>query len=221
MTEPTSLSEHQTQLQATLIETLRDTWPLQKGLDALLFQNDLFYRLKHLEDIAERGTSESGSNGFLPSEWGTFTAGREDYVRVWNSIDAACGAEDWTFVDSTEDLVVAWCVDMIPERISFFEAALETGSLDEAWMEKAELLREAHAPSATVNEEVAESDSSTNEDTEAEKTETVAVAEKQLEVSQSEIITLRPKSHPTRRRHDRPFTPTRAKPRVRNTRRHK
>lgn len=214
MTEPTSLSEHQTQLQATLIETLRDIWPLQKGLDALLFQNDLFYRLKRLEDIAEG--VDNGSTGFLsgdswdmysPSaeETHTFTGGRDAYLKVWTSIDAACGAGDWTFVDSTEDLVVAWCTDMIPERIAFFEAALESGSLDDAWMEKAELLREAHEP---VKEET-------------------DVPEKPLEnpVSVPEpvpepVIALRPKSHPTRRRHERLFTPTRARPRVRNTRRH-
>ncbi len=203
MTEPTPLKEHQTQLQATLIEMLRDIWPHQKGLDALLFQNDLFYRLKRLEEIAESGSTEP--SGFLPGDdWGVFTTGRDEYLKVWKSIDEACEHEDWTFVDSTEDLVVAWCVDMIPERISFFEAALETGTLDDAWLEKAELLRDAHAPVIA----------------EVEPEKACETEEKPLEVAEP-IITLRPKSQPTRRRHDRPFTPTRAKPRVRNTRRHK
>ena len=199
MTEPTPLKEHQTQLQATLIEALRDTWPHQKGLDALLFQNDLFYRLKKLEDLAEEeNDTTSEPNGFLPADWGTFSAGRETYLNVWKSIDNACEPGDWNFVDTTEDLVVGWCTDMIPDRIAFFEAALETGSLDEAWMEKAELLREAHAPAVE------------------EPKETPKEA-----VVPEPVLTLRPKSQPTRRRHDRLFTPSRAKPRVRNTRRHK
>ena len=222
MTEPTPLKEHQTQLHADLIEALRDTWPAQKGLDALLFQNDLFYRLKNLEDIAEGGGGPGSvyPSGFLHGGWPSFKGGRDQYLKVWNSIDAACIPGDWTFVDATEDLVVAWCEDMIPERIAFFSAALETGSLDVEWMEKAELLREAHGPEEKPLESAAEStnaESTNAESTNAESTN----AETTIVIPAEPVIALRPPSHPTRRRHDRPFTPTRAKPRVRNTRRRK
>jgi hypothetical protein len=189
MAEPT-LTESQVALHVTLIEAIRDTWPNQKGLDALLFQNDLFYRLKNLEDIAG-GSGDADVSGFLVGDnWPKFNGG-EVYDAAWAAINEACEPEAWTFVDATEDLVVNWCGDMIPDRIAFFEAALETGALDDEWTEKAELLREAACPAGAAP-------------------------------APEPVIELQPErvpSKPTRRRAGRPFTPTRVRPRVRNTRR--
>jgi len=197
MTEP--LTESQVQLHVTLIEAIRDTWPKQKGLDALLFQNDLFYRLKNLEDIAGGGggPGEVYPSGFLPGNWCADYRPTIDeaYVAAWKAVDAACEAEGWLFVDATEDLVVNWCGDMIPDRIAFFEAALETGALDDEWMEKAELLKEAACPAGPPAPE--------------------PVPEPVIELQPERMP-----SKPTRRREGRLFTPTKARPRVRNTRRH-
>lgn len=198
MAEPI-LTEKQVALHVTLIEAIRDTWPKQKGLDALLFQNDLFYRLKNLEDIAGgSGPGEVYPSGFLPGNWCADyrPAIDEAYVAAWKAVDAACETEGWIFVDATEDLVVNWCGDMIPDRIAFFEAALDTGSLDDEWMEKAELLREAACPTG----------------------QPAGPPAPEL------VIELEPErvpSKPTRRRAGRPFTPTRVRTKLRNTRRHK
>jgi hypothetical protein len=197
MAEPI-LTEKQVALHVTLIEAIRDTWPKQKGLDALLFQNDLFYRLKNLEDIAGgSGPGEVYPSGFLPGNWCADYRPTIDeaYLAAWMAVDAACEVEGWIFVDATEDLVVNWCGDMIPDRIAFFEAALDTGALDDEWMEKAELLKEAACPSGPP-----------------------------APAPQEPVIELEPErmpSKPTRRRAGRPFTPTRVRTKLRNTRRHK
>ncbi len=190
------MSEEETaDLHGSLIEQLRDMWPSQKGLAALLFQNDLFRRLRRIEEIAEGNDGEA--HGFLPDDWPDFK-GDEAYESIWAAIDAACGPDTWAFVDATEDVVVQWCTDMIPEKISFFAAALETGALDEDWLEKAELLREIEAPRTTVSEPPP--------------------------AKPDPVITLEPErqpARPTRRHASRPFTPTKLRPRVRSTRKHK
>lgn len=185
---------------ADLLAVLRDTWPQQKGLASLLFQDDLFRHLRRLEALAE-GKQVSLIEGFLPDEFPLFD-GDEDYKDVWARIEACVELEGWEFVDKTEDVVCEWCEDMIPEKIAFFSAALESGSLDDAWLAKAEILLEAEqVPAASAQEPL------------------------KVEESAEQIIALEPErrpSGPTRRRlAGLPITPTRVRRLVRKTRRHK
>lgn len=134
-----------------LLSMLRDTWPQQKGLAALLFQDDLFRRLRRLEAIAE-GKAPDNIDGFLPDEFPAFDCSA-DYLAAWNNVEVSVEIDGWTYVDGIEDDVCQWCEDMIPEKIAFFSAALECGELDDEWTAKAELLLEAEqvqAPEVTI-----------------------------------------------------------------------
>jgi hypothetical protein len=193
---------------ADLLAVLRDTWPQQKGLASLLFQDDLFRRLRRLEALAEGKTvddeaGESLIDGFLPDEFPLFDAD-EDYKAAWGRVEASVESEGWEHVDRLEDVVCEWCEDMIPEKIAFFSAALESGSLDDSWLAKAEILLEAEqVPMAPAPVPVPEP--------------------LKVEESAEQIIALEPErrpSVPTRRRlAGLPITPTRVRRLVRKTRR--
>lgn len=197
-------------MESDLVAVLRDTWPQQKGLAALLFQDDLFRRLRRLETVAE-GKSPDDVEGFLPDEYPLFDAD-EDYLKVWAGVEAAVEPEGWAFVDGIEDAVCQWCEDMIPEKIAFFSAALETGELDAAWLARAEILLEAEqVPAEGGQPESAPADEATP----------AAEAMHAAEVPQT-VIELEPERKPvgpTRRRHaGLPITPTRVRRLIRKTR---
>ena len=72
--------------QTRLLECLRDIWPVQKGLAALLFQDNLFWRLRRLEIITEGGDPEDAI-GFLPDDFPKW-AGESEYESVWAAIES-------------------------------------------------------------------------------------------------------------------------------------
>ncbi len=125
--------------QTQLLECLRDIWPSQKGLSALLFQNDLFMRLRRLEIKVEGGDPEDAV-GFLPDDYPEWTAPAE-YISIWTQIEGETVADATGPLDVLEDTVCGWVEDMIPDSCAFFDAALDTGYLDEKWLHAANMLR--------------------------------------------------------------------------------
>jgi hypothetical protein len=125
--------------QTQLLECLRDIWPTQKGLASLLFQNDLFWRLRRLEIKVEGGNPEDAV-GFLPDDYPKWT-GPVEYETIWAVIEGGAAFDVTEPLDALEDAVCSWVEDMIPDRCAFFDAALDTGYLDEKWLHAAEMLR--------------------------------------------------------------------------------
>ena len=188
--------------QTQLLESLRDIWPQQKGLAALLFQDDLFCRLRRLEAIVEGGDNME-IVGFLPDYFPEWTGATPDYEATWASIVSEAREGETEALDILEDQVCAWCEDMIPESIAFFDAALDTGELDERWLHSAEALLAAEQPMRVEVEE---------------EEEAAATAE---EAQVLELVPEPVRARPTRRRHvGLPLTPSRVRRIVRTTRRH-
>ncbi len=124
--------------QTRLLECLRDIWPAQKGLAALLFQDDLFLHLRRLEIITEGGDAEDAM-GFLPEGFPEWT-GNAEYAKIWAALESEAALDANEPLDALEDAVCGWVEDMIPENCAFFEAALDTGYLDEKWLHAAQML---------------------------------------------------------------------------------
>lgn len=183
--------------QTQLLECLRDIWPQQKGLNALLFQDDLFCRLRRLEAIVE-SAEYTEVVGFLPDYFPEWTGATEDYNATWTSIESEALANQTEPLDLLEDQVCAWCEDMIPESISFFDAALDTGCLDERWLQVAEALFAAEQPIRVE----------------------VEIEEEPVVAPVLELIPEPIRARPTRRRRiGLPLTPSRVRRIVRTTRR--
>jgi hypothetical protein len=125
--------------QTQLLECLRDIWPSQKGLASLLFQNDLFWRLRRIEIKVEGGDPEDAV-GFLPDDYPKWTSTAE-YESIWSKIESEAALDVTEPLDVLEDAVCGWAEDMIPDSCAFFDAALDTGCLDEKWLHAAEMLR--------------------------------------------------------------------------------
>lgn len=125
--------------QTQLLECLRDIWPAQKGLAALLFQDDLFRRLRRLEIITEGGDVEDAI-GFLPDDFPKWSGATEEYEGLWVHLESDAAFNLDEPLDVLEDAVCGWVEDMIPENCAFFEAALDTGYLDEKWLHAAQML---------------------------------------------------------------------------------
>lgn len=205
------MSQNKTEVyvsQTQLLECLCDIWPQQKGLDALLFQDDLFCRLRRLEAIVE-GADRAEVSGFLPEyfpEWNS----PPDYESVWTSIESEARAGETEPLDILEDQVCAWCEDMIPESIAFFDAALDTGCLDERWLHTAEALLAAQQPVRVEVEAEPEPEP---------ESESAPVPEALAPVI--ELVPEPVRVRPTRRRRvGLPLTPSRVRRIVRTTRRH-
>ncbi len=131
-------------------DEIRDIWPSLKGADILLFQNDLFYKIRQLETKCEGGTAR----GFLPAAFEELHSvpdwsGGEVYEGAWAELIELCKPEVLAELDVFEEYVCDWIEDMIPAELNFFEAALEQGVLNAEWLEKAaEQLQKGSAAAA-------------------------------------------------------------------------
>ncbi len=142
-----------------ILELLRDAWPTMKGADILWFQNDLFHKLRRLETKIE---GVGVARGFLPASFeliGSEPQGwkvSDHYEEVWTAlIDGERTEADVTALDSLEDDIIGWVEDMIPTDYNFFIAALDIGTLNAEWLNRAQLfLEKAAADKAVATEEV-------------------------------------------------------------------
>lgn len=143
-----------------ILELLRDAWPVMKGADILWFQNDLFHKLRRLETKIE---GVGIPRGFLPASFELIGSEPQDwkvsdrYEEVWNTlIDGGRTEADVAALDSLEDDIIGWVEDMIPADYNFFIAALDIGTLNAEWLNKAQLFLEkaaADRASATTEEQ--------------------------------------------------------------------
>lgn len=195
--------------QTRLLECLRDIWPTQKGLAALLFQDDLFLHLRRLEVKTEGGDAEDAI-GFLPEGFPEWTGGTEEYKGIWAALEREAALDANEPLDALEDAVCGWVEDMIPENCAFFEAALDTGYLDEKWLHAANTLLALEGSKAEEKVEVEEERAAPIESVTIEPIATLVLAPEP-----------RPKQ-PTRRlrRAGRPLTPS-LRRKARHTRRNK
>jgi hypothetical protein len=201
--------------QTRLLECLRDIWPAQKGLAALLFQDDLFLHLRRLEVKTEGGDAEDAM-GFLPEGFPEWSGGTEEYAQIWAALEKEAILDANETLDALEDAVCGWVEDMIPENCAFFEAALDNGYLDEKWLHAAQMLLALEQPKAEeepVKEPVA-----------VQLEETAPIASVTIEPIVATLV-LAPEPRPrlpTRRlrRAGRPLTPS-LRRKARHTRRNK
>jgi hypothetical protein len=146
-------------LHDNVLDAVRDLWPTLKGINILLFQNDLFRRIRQLEVKVEGlGTAR----GFLPASFAemvqntikgsadidAWTSGNPEYEQTWSQlIDGATkGSED--ALDVFEDDICGWVQDMIPADYNFFGAALDEGTLNAEWLGRAQVFFEKAAADA-------------------------------------------------------------------------
>lgn len=179
-------------------DEIRDIWPTLRGADILLFQNDLFYKIRQLETKCEGGSAR----GFLPAAFidlhsvPTWSGG-EEYELAWNKLIGLCNEGVLEQLDIFEEHVCDWIEDMIPEELNFFTAALDQGILNAEWLEIA-------AEQLNKRPQTLESPS---------REETIDAREPIPEIKEVDLTRLAY----TRRRVSRPFAPTRVK--ARRTRR--
>ncbi len=145
-----------------VLDAVRDLWPQLKGINILLFQNDLFRRIRQLEVKVEGlGTAR----GFLPASFAEmvkledvdiWSSGNPDYEKAWTQLidNAGPGTED--SLDVFEDDICGWVQDMIPSDYNFFTAALDEGTLNAEWLGRAQMFFEKAASDSAqkVNEEL-------------------------------------------------------------------
>ncbi len=176
-------------------DEIRDIWPTLRGADILLFQNDLFYKIRQLETKCEGGSAR----GFLPAafeeqhsvpSW----SGGEEYEAAWKTLIDACEPTLLEQLDVFEEHVCDWIEDMIPEDLNFFTAALDQGILNAEWLERA-----------------------AEQLTRAPISSTPAIIDAREELPEIKEVDLTRLAY-TRRRVSRPFD-VRAKPSLRKTRR--
>jgi hypothetical protein len=191
-----------------ILELLRDAWPTMKGSDILWFQNDLFHKLRRLETKIE---GVGIARGFLPASFeliGSEPQGwkvSDHYEEVWNSlINSDRGEADVTALDSLEDDIIGWVEDMIPSDYNFFIAALDIGTLNAEWLNRAQLFLEK----AAADKALAASEASAEPITESSNPVRIKVIEKRI-------------SSPNTRRRliGLPLTPSRVRRKIRHTRR--
>ena len=116
-------------------DEIRDIWPTLRGADILLFQNDLFCKIRQLETKCEGGSAR----GFLPAAFEELHSvpswtGGEEYESAWNELIGLCNVSVLEQLDIFEEHVCDWIEDMIPEELNFFSAALEQGILNVDWL---------------------------------------------------------------------------------------
>ncbi len=191
-----------------ILELLRDAWPTMKGADILWFQNDLFHKLRRLETKIE---GVGVARGFLPASFELIGSEPTDwkvsdhYEEVWNSlINSDRGEADVTALDSLEDDIIGWVEDMIPSDYNFFIAALDIGTLNAEWLNRAQLFLEKTAADKALASEASAS---------------VSVTESSNPVP-LKVIERHISSPNTRRRLiGLPLTPSRVRRKIRHTRR--
>lgn len=169
--ETMSVSSNETDLSAkhdNVLDAIRDLWPQLKGINILLFQNDLFRRIRQLEVKVE---GLGSARGFLPASFAdmvklenidTWISGNEEYEKSWTKLIDSAGPETEDELDPFEDDVCGWVQDMIPVEYNFFTAALDEGTLNAEWLGRAQMFFEkaaadaittvkAEAPSVEIN----------------------------------------------------------------------
>ena len=154
-----SVSSNETDLYAqhdNVLDAVRDLWPQLKGINILLFQNDLFRRIRQLEVKVEGlGTAR----GFLPASFAdivkladvdVWSSGNEEYEKAWTELieNAQPGSEE--SLDAFEDDICGWVQDMIPVEYNFFTAALDEGTLNAEWLGRAQMFFEKAASDAAT-----------------------------------------------------------------------
>jgi hypothetical protein len=132
-------------------DEIRDIWPTLRGADILLFQNDLFCKIRQLETKCEGGSAR----GFLPAAFEELHSvpswsGGEEYESAWSELIGLCNESVLEQLDVFEEHVCDWIEDMIPEELNFFTAALEQGILNVDWLlVAAEQLNKQATPAIT------------------------------------------------------------------------
>jgi hypothetical protein len=144
-----------------VLDAVRDLWPTLKGINILLFQNDLFKRIRQLEVRVE---GLGVARGFLPASFtgmvqkgddiDAWTSGVPEYESAWSILieNAVPGTED--ALDVFEDDICGWVQDMIPADYNFFTAALDEGTLNAEWLGRAQVFFEKAAADASVEPKV-------------------------------------------------------------------
>lgn len=143
-----------------VLDAVRDLWPQLKGINILLFQNDLFRRIRQLEVKVE---GLGVARGFLPASFAemscapvdalskdidVWTSGVPEYENAWSKLieNAGPGSED--ALDAFEDDICGWVQDMIPADYNFFTASLDEGTLNAEWLGRAQMFFEKAASDA-------------------------------------------------------------------------
>jgi len=136
------------ELHENTLDAVRDLWPTIKGIDILLFQNDLFYKIRQLEVKVE---GLGSARGFLPASFAqmiglqnidNWSSGSESYDKVWADLIESATPETEEALDIFEDEICGWVQDMIPEDYNYFMAALDEGTLNAEWLGRAQMFFE-------------------------------------------------------------------------------
>ncbi len=127
-----------------VLDAVRDLWPTIKGIDILLFQNDLFFKIRQLEVKVE---GIGSPRGFLPASFAQmincqdiddWNSPSENYNKVWADLIAEATKDSEESLDAFEEDICGWVQDMIPEDYNFFLAALDEGTLNAEWLGRAQ-----------------------------------------------------------------------------------
>ncbi len=145
-----------------VLDAVRDLWPTIKGIDILLFQNDLFFKIRQLEVKVE---GIGSPRGFLPASFAQmigrdslgssratpcediddWNSPSETYNKVWADLIANATVDSEEALDAFEEDICGWVQDMIPEDYNFFLAALDEGTLNAEWLGRAQTFFEKAA----------------------------------------------------------------------------
>ncbi len=134
-----------------VLDAVRDLWPTIKGIDILLFQNDLFFKIRQLEVKVE---GIGSPRGFLPASFAQMIGGKdidawtspsEAYNKLWADLIESATGDSEEALDAFEEDICGWVQDMIPEDYNFFLAALDEGTLNAEWLSRAQVFFEKAA----------------------------------------------------------------------------
>ncbi len=150
------------ELHDDVLDAVRDLWPTIKGIDILLFQNDLFFKIRQLEVKVE---GIGSPRGFLPASFSQMIGSSKDiddwacpsetYNKIWADLIAAATKDSEEALDAFEEDICGWVQDMIPEDYNFFMAALDEGTLNAEWLGRAQTFFEKAATESSNSSEIA------------------------------------------------------------------
>lgn len=199
--------------QRLLLECLAEVWEQQTGADILLFQDDLFRRIRRLETLLEGDEAEI-THGFLEDRRGLVWDVPAPYAKIWTQIEKEGRTASLESLDILEDSICTWAEDTIPDELAFFDAALETGHLDGVWADRAKVLlcsgrqrrQEPEVPAPEPVVPISEPE--------------VPTPEPEVPIATTAIVIPEPQHHNrfTRRRITNILTPSNARRRIRRTR---
>ena len=138
------------ELHDDVLDAVRDLWPTIKGIDIILFQNDLFKKIRQLEVKVE---GLGAPRGFLPASFADMIgltnidewSGLATYDKVWADLIESAGPDSMEALDAFEEDICGWVEDMIPADYNFFMAALDEGTLNAEWLSRAQIFFEKAA----------------------------------------------------------------------------